>query len=491
MKNRNTYFVLTICFFLILACGGGGGGSESLPPPAAPQKVISSNANTQAILSWEKVNGATEYRIYWSNKAGVSIETGSMIPRVSSPYAHIGLTNGVTYYYIVTAVNQNGESVQSKEVSATPSPATPPLPPASVAIHAGNKAVNIAWSESQSEEAVTSYNIYWSVSSGVTKENGIKIIGVSNPYIHTNLINDTTYYYVVTGVNKYGEGNASQEVFGTPKRGNVPLAPTGLTATVGTGNDQVTINWNDSVGATSYNIYWSTSSEISSQNGTKIQDVKSPYSHAGLAEDTTYFYVVTAVNGYGESDDSAKASASVVSNRQDIFVAMGDSITVGDSADTYDDTYVVRLSRTWGKTAVNEGVGGTWSSYGVSIILRILRDHNPKYLTIHYGTNDVGFINNEEIVHNLWAICQTAKENGTIPVVATIGPFFGQWAWRKPATADLNERIRKMAAELGFRCADVATALNWNSAYMDADGLHPNSTGHRIIANTFYNALTR
>ena len=155
---------------------------------------------------------------------------------------------------------------------------------------------------------------------------------VNSPYTHTNLINDTTYYYIVAGVNKYGEGNASQEVSATPTRGNIPFAPTGLTATAG--NYQATISWNAVGGATSYNLYWSTFSDISSQNGTKIEAVTSPYTHSGLEENTTYYYVVTSVNGYGESDDSAQASVSIVNLRQDIFVAMGDSITTGVALNT-------------------------------------------------------------------------------------------------------------------------------------------------------------
>jgi lysophospholipase L1-like esterase len=494
MRNKRAYFILTVFSLLFLACGGGGGGSESIPPPVAPQSVVSSSANSEAVLSWGKVSGATAYRIYWSTTAGVSKETGTMIPNVTSPYTHTGLTNGVTYYYVVIAVNQYGESAESSEVFATPSIATPPLPPSSVVTQASNRTVNIAWAVSQSEETVTSYNIYWSVSGGVTKENGIKIAGVSSPYSHTQLINDKTYYYIVTGVNKYGEGNGSQEVSATPTRGNTPLAPTGVTATAG--NFQATINWNAVGGATTYNIYWSTTSNISSQNGTKIEDVTSPYLHSGLSEETTYYYVVTALNGHGESEDSAKVSVTIVNNRQDIFVAMGDSITIGFPLSNYDDSYVARLSRLWGKTAVNEGVDATKSSYGTAIIRSILSEHNPRYLTLYYGSNDVGFYDNDQIVTNLRYIIFRAKENGTIPVVATLGPVFGQWAWRKPSVIELNKKIRQMAAEEGVACADLEAALNWNSAYIYdyingvPDGMHPNSAGHQIIANVFFWALT-
>ena len=128
MKNKFANVILTFFCLLFLACGGGGEDTAWIPPPAAPENVVSSNANSQAVLSWGKVNGATAYHIYWSTTAGVSKETGTMIPKVSSPYTHTGLINGTTYYYVVTAANQYGESVESKEVSATPSLATPPLP---------------------------------------------------------------------------------------------------------------------------------------------------------------------------------------------------------------------------------------------------------------------------------------------------------------------------------------------------------------------------
>ena len=48
-----------------------------------------------------------------------------------------------------------------------------------------------------------------------------------------------------------------------------------------------------------------------------------------------------------------------------------------------------------------------------------------------------------------------------------------------------------MAAEEGVACADIEAALNWDSTYIFPDGIHPTGEGHRIIANTFYEALAR
>ena len=75
-------------------------------------------------------------------------------------------------------------------------------------------------------------------------------------------------------------------------------------------------------------------------------------------------------------------------------------------------------------------------------------------------------------------------------MIATIGPCFDEWAWRKPYVIDLSQRIRQLAASEGIACADIEAALGWNRSYM-ANSLHPNDAGHGIIADTFYKALTR
>jgi Tol biopolymer transport system component len=93
-------------------------------PPSAPSNVSTTSGNTQAVISWSPVAGATSYNIYWSTTSGVTKTSGTKITGATSPYSHTGLTNGTTYYYIVTAVNSSGESVESAQVSATPTVVT-------------------------------------------------------------------------------------------------------------------------------------------------------------------------------------------------------------------------------------------------------------------------------------------------------------------------------------------------------------------------------
>lgn len=86
---------------------------------------------------------------------------------------------------------------------------------------------------------------------------------------------------------------------------SVPDVPTGLTATPG--GTQVVLNWSSALGATNYNVKFSTT------NGGPYTTIGSTaattYTNTGLANGTTYYYVVSAVNTYGESSHSVQVSA--------------------------------------------------------------------------------------------------------------------------------------------------------------------------------------
>jgi len=84
---------------------------------------------------------------------------------------------------------------------------------------------------------------------------------------------------------------------------NAPLIPAGVSAWEG--NRSVTVTWKPVAGATSYNIYYATSPSVSKTSGTKLGNLSgSRYTVRSLENKTPYFFVVTAVNGSGESGES-------------------------------------------------------------------------------------------------------------------------------------------------------------------------------------------
>jgi hypothetical protein len=96
--------------------------TTATPPPHAPTNpAVINQGNGDIIISWDTMTGATSYNIYIAQAKGVFKETGSVTAYPTpdptpTQAATASLTNG-TYYIVVTAVNSNGESAESREVS--------------------------------------------------------------------------------------------------------------------------------------------------------------------------------------------------------------------------------------------------------------------------------------------------------------------------------------------------------------------------------------
>ena len=70
-------------------------------------------------LVWNEVSGVTGYAVYVSSSAGVTKQNGQKISNVKNPYRITGSKPGMTYYFVMTAVNMDGESQESAEMSYT------------------------------------------------------------------------------------------------------------------------------------------------------------------------------------------------------------------------------------------------------------------------------------------------------------------------------------------------------------------------------------
>ena len=85
--------------------------------PESPTNLTAAAGNAKVDLAWTATEGATGYNIKRSTTAGGPFTT--ITTNSSLSYTDTNVTNGTTYYYVVSAVNEVGESRNSNEVSAT------------------------------------------------------------------------------------------------------------------------------------------------------------------------------------------------------------------------------------------------------------------------------------------------------------------------------------------------------------------------------------
>jgi formylglycine-generating enzyme required for sulfatase activity len=181
----------------------------------------------------------------------------------------------------------------------------PPDMPDSINISIDDSEVTLSWN---AVEGDVSYTIYWKTDNMTTWEKIENITETS--YVHTGLTNGTSYSYEIVAVNSVGESERSTEIIGIPNI--IPDIPTGVKATAAVG--QITISWNAVQTASSYNLYWNTTGNVSG-SAQQIPVTSTSYNHTGLTTGVTYYYRVTAVNSAGESQMTAQISETPVGSQ--------------------------------------------------------------------------------------------------------------------------------------------------------------------------------
>lgn len=333
-------------------------------PPAPPQTLSATISADNVTLTWaapaiQRGSPITAYRVYRSTTSGTYgaflTETADITFNDSS-----SLTIDVSYYYVVTAVNSNGESFTSNEVMITLT--LPSAPTTLVATPGTGSTVVLTWGlpVSPGSTSITMYRVYRSNASGVYDI----FLNETAPatFNDSTVVLGVTYYYVVTAVNSIGEGPLSAEANITL---TAPSAPPTLFAVPGAGV-AVILTWGTpatwgSTAFATYRVYRSTTSSVyaaflAETPNTTYTDTSS------FVPGTAYYYIVTAVSSTGESPASNEVTitlttpsapqtlAAVVYTSQTVILTWGAPATQGTTAIT---TYRVYRSN-------NSGVYGSF-----------------------------------------------------------------------------------------------------------------------------------
>ena len=282
----------TVYYFKVGAANPGGSIALSsevsvtplipVPPPPNLQSVTPSDS--QVVLSWTSSGGATSYNVYQGTSTGAESSTPVKTGVTSTNLTISGLSNGATYYFTVAAVNA-----------------------------VGNTQVVLTWT---AVGGASSYNIYEGTVAGGESTTPVQLGIAGTTDTVSGLTNGTKYYFTIAAVNSSGTSAFSNEASDTPSAPVTvtppPAAPAGLTALGG--NNQISLTWNASPGATSYSVYMGMSANGESTTPVNGGITGTTATISSLTNTTQYYFKVTALNTSGASAQSNEATATTGSS---------------------------------------------------------------------------------------------------------------------------------------------------------------------------------
>jgi lysophospholipase L1-like esterase len=155
-----------------------------------------------------------------------------------------------------------------------------------------------------------------------------------------------------------------------------------------------------------------------------------------------------------------------------------------------------------GGEVADEGIDGTNSDKGAARIGNSLSRIRPAFTLILYGTNDWNQCNNPPAcvtVPSLRSMVQQIKATGGHAFVGAILPVNVGYDDRTPPSrqdwvVQMNALIKQMADEEGAVYVDLYGAfarsgLTGSALYVDH--LHPTEPGYQIMAQTWFDAITK
>jgi fibronectin type 3 domain-containing protein len=288
-----------------------GGVGNTITPPASVTTLSAATANASVTLNWTAPTGNPAFYIVYrgTTSAGENMVSPIATYVTGSPWTDTTAVNGSTYYYQVASMNAGGFGGLSNEASATPQSSAALLTPN---VSVSPDLTTISTGAALSVQVTVT-------GSGATPTGSVTLSGggytsaqatlASGSYTFTIAANSLTAGTDTLTVSYGGDSNyqATTGSGTVTVTAPVPGAPAGLAAMAG--NNSVSLTWEASIGASSYNIYRGTTANGESTTPIATGITAAAYADSTATNNTTYFYKVAAVNSEGTSELSNETSA--------------------------------------------------------------------------------------------------------------------------------------------------------------------------------------
>ena len=304
-SNQGYYMGMTASGVFGVATVDNGSGTVL----GTASETISFNTTYFIVVKFDKDAAGTYYK---SGSIWINPTPGASEPAVSGTFTgSYTAMNKIADF--LTALGGSAVITDEIRLGTTWADVTPnnglagPATPTGLTVDSvGANTVSLSWTASTG--GPISYNVKRAPSSGGTYATVGTTTAPTVTFTNT-VTGGATYYYTVSAVNVGGESAASSYVSATPTLG-VPSAPTGLEAIPS--ENAVALNWTaPAIGSpTSYNVLRSTTSgsgySVLTTPGAQTTPI---YNDTTAVNDTTYYYVVSAVNATGEGATSTEVTA--------------------------------------------------------------------------------------------------------------------------------------------------------------------------------------
>lgn len=279
--------------------------ADSTVPSAPTSPTASAASGTQIDVSWTASTDNVAVTNYLVERCtGASCSTFAEVGTpAASPFSNTGLTASTTYRYRIRATDANtNKSSYSSTVNATTTSGgdtqAPTVPTGLIATAVSSSQINLSWTASTDNVAVTGYVVDRCQGSGCTS---FAQVGtpVGTTFNDSPLSGGTLYRYRVRARDAIPNYSADSSIASAttlpPPDTTAPTVPGNPTATP-VSSAQINVGWTastDNVAVTGYDIQRCQGSGCSSFTAAGTSGTTS-FSDAGLAASTLYRYQVRA-----------------------------------------------------------------------------------------------------------------------------------------------------------------------------------------------------